>query len=89
MRGVVINRGSMPTKWRLNELMARHRVSGKDLAKALKISPNAVYALKGSDKMPRIDGDRLDEIAAALTSLSKIGGVVKGVDLLENLEDEA
>jgi putative transcriptional regulator len=77
----------MPTKWRLNELMARHRVSGKDLAKKLGISQNAVYALKNAEKMPRIDGDRLDEIAEALTSLSRIGGTINGIDLLENRDE--
>lgn len=73
----------MPTLWRLNELMARHRVSGKDLANELGISENSVSALRKSQTMPRINGERLDEIAAALTKLSATGGVVRGIDLLE------
>lgn len=74
---------TVPTAWRLNELMARHRVSGTELAAELGISNNAVYALCKHDKMPRINGSRLDEIAAALTRLSRIGEKVSGVDLLE------
>ena len=75
----------MPTGWRLNELMARHRVTGKELSEELKISTNAVSSLRNSTTMPKINGERLDEIAAALTKLSKIDGVVRGIDLLEDL----
>jgi|JI8StandDraft_2_1071088.scaffolds.fasta_scaffold78984_3 putative transcriptional regulator len=75
--------GLMPTMWRLNELMARHRVSGKALADELGISTNAVSALRTAETMPKINGDRLDQIAAALTKLSELGETVRGVDLLE------
>lgn len=77
----------LPTRWRLNELMARHKVSGKELAEYLEVSGNAVSALRNADKMPRIDGDRLDQIAAGLTALSKIGGTVRGIDLLESFDE--
>lgn len=63
--------------------MARHKVNGKEMAKHLKISDNAISALKNADVMPRIDGKRLDEIAAAINACSKVGGGVNGVDLLE------
>ena len=75
---------TMPTVWRLNELMARHRISGKALADELEISANAVSSLRKAETMPRIDGARLDEIAAAVTKLSAIDEVVRGVDLLED-----
>lgn len=78
---------TMPTMWRLNELMARHRVSGKDLADELGISTNAVSALRKSETMPRINGERLDAIASALTRLSQSGGMVRGVDLLEDRDE--
>ena len=74
---------TMPTAWRLNELMAKHRVKGVDLAQELGISTNSVASLRKHKRMPRIDGDRLDKIAAALTKLSEIGEKVHGVDLLE------
>jgi len=67
--------------------MARHRVSGKALADELGLSTNAVSALRTADTMPRINGERLDQIAAALTKLSEIGGVVRGIDLLEDRGD--
>lgn len=76
----------LSTRWRLSELMSRHEVSGKDLADYLGISYNAMSALRKAKKMPRIDGDRLDQIAAGLSSLSKIGEPVRGIDLLEDFE---
>ena len=75
---------TMPTVWKLAELMARHRVTGKELALALKCSENTVSTWKKAETLPMIGGDRLDEIASAISSLSKIGGQVKGVDLLED-----
>jgi putative transcriptional regulator len=73
---------TMPTAWILNELMARYRVKGKDLAEALDISTNAVSSLRNAETMPRIDGTRLDEIAEALSRLS--GHHIRGIDLLED-----
>ena len=75
---------TMPTVWRVNELMARHRITGKDLARELDISANAMSRLRNAETMPRIDGARLDEIAAAITKLSSIQETVRGVDLLED-----
>lgn len=37
--------------------------------------------------MPKINGQRLDQIAVALTKLSEIGGIVRGIDLLEDRGD--
>jgi putative transcriptional regulator len=79
-----MNAVTVPTRWRLNELMARHRVTGADMAKELGISTNAMSALRRAAKMPKINGDRLDEIAAALTKFSELGETVRGIDLLED-----
>ena len=74
---------TMPTRWRLGELMARYRITGKAMAKELGVSDNAVSALKRAKTMPRIDGKRLDEIAKAVSDLAGPDVVVRGVDLLE------
>ena len=76
----------MATAWLLNELMARHRVTGVALGKKLGMTANGVSKLRNHKTMPTINGDRLDEIAAALTELSEIGEGVLGVDLIENRE---
>ena len=48
--------------------------AGKALADKLGISTNAVSALRTAETMSKINGDRLDQIAAALTKLSELGG---------------
>jgi putative transcriptional regulator len=77
----------VPTKWKLAEILARHKIKSVELAKELGISTNAMSGLKRADTMPRIDGDRLDELAAAITKLSKIGESIRGVDLLEDRDE--
>lgn len=72
------------TRWKMAEIMTRHRVTNKELAEHLDMRPNSISDLKNSLTLPRIGGEKLDEIAAAITALSKIGEVVRGVDLLED-----
>jgi DNA-binding Xre family transcriptional regulator len=76
----------MPTRWKLAELMARHRISNKELAEYLDMRPNSITDLKKAESMPRINGEQLDRIAAAITALSRINESVKGIDLLEERE---
>lgn len=77
---------SMATRWKLREVMARHGVTVTALAQELGIKPASVSNMRG-DEMPRINGQRLDQIAKAVTALSKRGEVVYGIDLLENEKD--
>ncbi|BAS59907.1 hypothetical protein NIES2135_20640 [Leptolyngbya boryana NIES-2135] len=79
--------GIVPTKWKLAEVLARHKIKNKELAERLGVRPNTISDLKRADSMPRIDGKKLDELAAAITALSKIGGTVRGIDLLEDREE--
>jgi putative transcriptional regulator len=75
-------------RWRLSEVMARHRVAAKDLAEFMDISTNAVSGLRKAETMPRIDGERLEQICIAVTRLSKIGEPVTPYDLLEYIPEE-
>jgi len=52
--------------WRLNEIMAERRMSGKDLAEILKTHPNTVYRMRKVERMPSIDGETLDKLCEAL-----------------------
>lgn len=79
---------ALATRWRLSELMARHKVSAGDLAEELRISANAVSSLRNAETLPKIGGKRLDEIAEAITKLSGIGGKVRGIDLLEDFDED-
>ncbi|WP_256478845.1 helix-turn-helix domain-containing protein [Chroococcidiopsis sp. CCMEE 29] len=75
-------------RWRLNEVMARHRVLAKDLADFIGVSRNAMSALKKSESIPRVDGERLEQLCIGITKLSKIGEKVTPYDLIEYIEDE-
>ncbi len=77
---------AMPTRWRMSELMSRHRVTNKELAEHLDMRPTSIGDLRRSETLPRIGGEKLDELAAAITSLSKIGEPVRGIDLLEDYQ---
>jgi DNA-binding Xre family transcriptional regulator len=77
---------NVPTRWRMAELMSRHRVTNKELSDHLKVRPNTISDLKRSTTLPRIGGEKLDELAAAIATLSKIGEPVRGIDLLEDYD---
>lgn len=74
-------------RWRLSEVMARHRVQAKDLAAFLNISDNAISNLRKAEVMPRIDGNRLEQLCVGISKLSKIGGRVSPYDLLEYIPE--
>lgn len=69
-------------RFKISEVMARHGVQARDLAKELSIGEAAISQWKTGKKMPDIK--RLDAIAAAITKLSKIKETVRGIDLLED-----
>lgn len=73
--------------WKLNEIMARYRIKGSDLAEELQISNNAVSNLRNAQTMPRIDGERLNALCNALTNLA--GGVeITPAMLIEYVRDK-
>jgi len=67
--------------------MARHRVLAKDLADFIGVSRNAMSTLKKSESLPRVDGNRLEQLCIGITKLSKIGEKVTPYDLIEYIED--
>ncbi|MDJ0734320.1 MAG: helix-turn-helix domain-containing protein [Nostocaceae cyanobacterium] len=74
-------------RWKLNEVMARHRVKGKDLANYLGISANAVSALRKAVIMPEIGGQRWEQICLGVNELSSIGEAITPLDLIEYVAD--
>lgn len=74
-------------RWRLNEIMARHRIKGSDLAEKLQISNNAVSKLKNAQTMPRIDGERLNALCNALNNLAGDAEITPAM-LIEYVRDE-
>jgi putative transcriptional regulator len=75
-------------RWKLNEVMARHRVKGKDLANFLGISTNAVSSLRTADVMPGIGGDRWEQICDGINQLSSSGEKITPFDLIEYIPQE-
>lgn len=70
-------------RWKLREVMDRHGIQAKDLADELGISRNAVSNLRGVD-MPRIDGDRLNNLLLALNKMRRADSqLITPVDLIE------
>jgi putative transcriptional regulator len=72
-------------RWKLNEVMARHRVKGKDLADFLGISNNAVSSLRKAEIMPAIGGDRWEQICDGINQLSLSGDTIAPFDLIEHI----
>lgn len=79
-------------RWRLNEVMARYRIKGSDLAERLEISTNAISRLKNAKTMPRIDGDRLNTLCNALNKLAEdsdnLNAEITPAVLIEYVRDE-
>ncbi len=75
-------------RWRLNEIMARHRVLARELAQDMDTSDNAISNLRRAETMPRIDGKKFDQLCASLTKLSKIREPVTPYDLIEYLPSQ-
>jgi DNA-binding Xre family transcriptional regulator len=79
-------------RWRLNEVMARYRIKGSDLAERLELSTNAISRLKNAKTMPRIDGDRLNTLCNALNKLAEdaenLNAEITPAVLIEYVRDE-
>jgi putative transcriptional regulator len=69
----------MSIKWRLRELMARHRVSNRDLAEVLQKHETTIARLKGDD-MPTLNGQTLNLICKTLNCTP--------MDLIEYMPDD-
>lgn len=73
-------------RWRLKEVMARYDIKGIDLAKELGVREASISNLRNSSTMPRMDGNRIDELCKALTKLA--GRKINFADLYEELEEK-
>ena len=79
-------------RWRLRELMARGRITNRELAERLQKHETSISRMKNSDTMPRMDGDELNSLCNALTELFRERGqdvVITHVDLMAHFPDDA
>lgn len=79
-------------RWRLRELMARGRITNRELAERLQKHETSISRMKNSDTMPRMDGDELNSLCNALTELFRERGqdvVITHVNLIDHFPDDA
>ena len=68
-------------RWRLSEVMARHKITGKALAEELDVRQESISNWKTSESMPRINGKKVELLLEALTKLA--GQTIVFADLYE------
>ncbi|VEP17685.1 conserved hypothetical protein [Hyella patelloides LEGE 07179] len=78
-------------RWKLREVMARVKMTNRELAQVLGVHETSVSRMKTADTMPRIDGDTLNHLCNALNYLYKEKGVdivISPADLFEYVLEE-
>jgi putative transcriptional regulator len=78
-------------RWKLREVMARGKITNRELAIAMQVHETSISRLKTADTMPRIDGETLNNICFCLTKLFREKGidlVVTPMDLFDYIPDE-
>ncbi|OWY63383.1 hypothetical protein B7486_53425 [cyanobacterium TDX16] len=78
-------------RWRLREIMARGRITNRELAQHLHRHETSISRMKNSDTMPRMDGEELNSLCSALTQILRERGldvVITHVDLMEHFPDD-
>ena len=78
-------------RWKLREVMARAKITNRELATALKVHETSVSRMKTADSMPRIDGDTLYYLCNFLIRLYKekgINEIVMPADLFEFIPNQ-
>ncbi|MGB5712241.1 MAG: helix-turn-helix transcriptional regulator [Waterburya sp.] len=79
-------------RWKLREVMARAKITNRELAEALCVHDTTVSRMKTTDTMPRIDGNTLDNLCNCLLRLYEekgIDGIVMPSDLFEFIPDKS
>lgn len=71
-------------RWKLNEVMARYKITGVDLAKELGIRVESVSNLRNSETIPRIGGERIQDLCQALSKLAQTK--IRLSDLYEDVD---
>ena len=66
MKDVTVKNKNMTIKWRLRQMMAERRITNRALAERMGKHPNSITYLRRTDTMPRLDGELLENLCAAL-----------------------
>lgn len=79
-------------RWRLREIMARGRITNRELAQRFHRHETSISRMKNSDTMPKMDGDELNSLCNVLTQILRERGqqdiVITHVDLMQHSPDD-
>lgn len=78
-------------RWKLREVMAKGKLTNRELAQSMGFHETSISRLKTADTMPRIDGHTLNNLCISLTKLFRGKGhsiVITPMDLFEFTFDE-
>jgi putative transcriptional regulator len=78
-------------RWKLREVMARGKVTNRELALYTSHHETSISRLKMTDSMPRIDGEMLNNLCIALSKLfqeKNLSVIVTPTDLIEFTFDD-
>lgn len=78
-------------RWKLREVMARAKLTNREVAHEMEVHETSVSRLKTADTMPRIDGNTLDNLCNSLTKLYRKKGIKKTImpaDLFEYVPED-
>lgn len=73
-------------RWKLGEVMARVKMTNRELAQVLGVHETSVSRMKTAATMPRIDGDTLEHLCNGLNHIYRKKGVkivISPADLFE------
>lgn len=68
-------------RWKLREVMARKKMSNRNLAKAIGMHETSIARMKAEDVLPRVDNKYLSSLCKALECTPN--------DLIEYIPDES
>lgn len=78
-------------RWKLREVMARGKLTNRELAQTMGVHETSISRLKTADTMPRIDGDTLNHLCNSLTKLFRAKGqeaVITPMELFDYIPDD-
>ncbi|NEP56833.1 MAG: helix-turn-helix domain-containing protein [Symploca sp. SIO2G7] len=75
-------------KWKLAELMAKHRVTGRELSKVIGRTESAITKLKGAKELPRLSGNDLEKLLLGIERLADEDTLTRPLTITDLVEWE-
>jgi len=78
-------------RWRMREIMARGRITNRELAQRLHRHETSISRMKNAVTMPKMDGEELNDLCNALTQLLREKGqdlTITHENIMEHFPDD-